>query len=384
MGESAVPSSAAPLNVLHVCAGNLFGGVERFLITLWEQRALCPEMRPQFAVCYEGELSRRLRALGADVENIGPARFARPWTLWATRRRVKRVIAKRSVDVTVSHGCWPHAVLQAATGVRAIFMHDTVRGMHWLERRAMAVPTHLALANSRFTAGQLPGGAFCGADVATVYLPSPRVTSSTAPSTRATLRSALDTCDGAVVIIMACRWEPYKGHLILLRALAQLKKPVPWNMWIAGGPQRPQEVAFQQSVLDEARRCGIDSRLRLLGQRSDVSSLLAAADIHCQPNLAPEPFGLTFVEALDAGLTVITTNHGGGAEILSPDFGLLTPPGDANALANALTRAIESKALRDDFASRGPARARELCDPARQLPALYDLLRRAHDVAHRC
>ena len=57
-----------------------------------------------------------------------------------------------------------------------------------------------------------------------------------------------------------------------------------------------------------------------------------AADIHCQPNTAPEPFGLVFVEALYAGLPVVTTALGGALEILTDACGVLVPAGDAPAL----------------------------------------------------
>jgi glycosyltransferase involved in cell wall biosynthesis len=49
--------------------------------------------------------------------------------------------------------------------------------------------------------------------------------------------------------------------------------------------------------------------------RSDVARLLAAADIHCQPNIGPEPFGITFIEALYAGLPLVTTSIGGAIEM---------------------------------------------------------------------
>src|SRR5262249_40040296 len=79
-----------------------------------------------------------------------------------------------------------------------------------------------------------------------------------------------------------------------------------------GGPQRPPEVEFQTDLEAAAARWGIAGRVRFLGQRSDVSRLMAAADVYCQPNTGPEPFGLVFVEALHAGLPVITSGFGGG------------------------------------------------------------------------
>jgi len=376
MSSIATKQSDAPLHVLHVCAGNLFGGVERMLLTLAEERHRCPAMIPHFAVSYEGEVSRRLRETGVDVSYIGPTRFIKPWTIWGTRARARRVCREKRIDVTIAHGCWAHAVLGTSARPRAIFLHDTLQGVHWLERRALRVPVPLVIANSQFTARKLPVAAFSEAKHVVVHCPSNPPQGDRSDEERSRLRRSLQTGDADVVIVMASRWEPYKGHELLVQALGRLQTSTPWTLWIAGGTQREHEKTFQNKVLDATRAVKIDDRIRLLGQRNDVPAVLAAADIHCQPNISPEPFGLTFVEALAAGLTVITTRCGGGEEILVPDFGILTAPGDADELASALKRCIESQQLRAAFAVSGPARAGSLCDPAQQLTLLCDALRR--------
>ena len=85
-----------------------------------------------------------------------------------------------------------------------------------------------------------------------------------------------------------------------------------------------------------ANRAGIADRVRFLGQRADVPRLMAAADVFCQPNIGPEPFGIVFVEALYAGLPVVTSGFGGAAEIVDQTCGVLTTPGDPEAVAAAL------------------------------------------------
>jgi glycosyltransferase involved in cell wall biosynthesis len=126
----------------------------------------------------------------------------------------------------------------------------------------------------------------------------------------------------------------------------------------------------------EARAAGIADRIRFLGQRSDVPHLLAAADIHCQPNTGPEPFGIAFVEALYAGLPVVSTRIGGAAEIVNETCGVLVPPADPAALASALGALIADPAARARLASAGPARAGQLCDPGTALARLEELLGR--------
>ena len=125
-----------------------------------------------------------------------------------------------------------------------------------------------------------------------------------------------------------------------------------------------------------ANRAGIADRVRFLGQRADVPRLMAAADVFCQPNIGPEPFGIVFVEALYAGLPVVTSGFGGATEIVDKTCGVLTTPGDAEALAAALRSLIQDPSRRQTLGAAGPGRARSLCDPARQLNAAAALCNR--------
>jgi glycosyltransferase involved in cell wall biosynthesis len=207
-----------------------------------------------------------------------------------------------------------------------------------------------------------------------VYLPvSPRP----ARATRLEVRQALETPPEAVVIVQACRLEWWKGHRLLLDALALLGDVPCWVCWIAGGAQRPHEQTYLEELRRRCQEAGLQERVRFLGARTDVPDLLAAADIHCQPNLGPEPFGIAFVEALSAGLPVVTTALGGALEIVDEACGVLVPSGDAAQLAETLRRLIEDPDRRRRLGDCGPARAQQMCAPARQIGALEAALRSA-------
>jgi glycosyltransferase involved in cell wall biosynthesis len=102
--------------------------------------------------------------------------------------------------------------------------------------------------------------------------------------------------------------------------------------------------------------------------------LPAAADLHCQANAAPEPFGIAYVEALAAGLPVVASRAGGAIEIVDESCGVLVSPGDVNALAAALERLIVDRPFRARLAAGAPARAQHLSDPATQMARLADAL----------
>ena len=168
--------------------------------------------------------------------------------------------------------------------------------------------------------------------------------------------------------------EPWKGHRLLLKALSLLASAPNWICWVAGGPQRPGEDRYFEILKEDAVRYRIEDRVRFAGWVDDVTKLLAAAQIHCQPNAAPEPFGISFVEAMGAGLPVVTTSWGGPLEIVTAESGMLVAPDDADSLATSLQKLITDAALRARLGAGGRMRARELCDPERQINRLAGAL----------
>lgn len=369
-----------PMRVLHLYSGNLYGGVEALLATLARWRSAAPGMDPEFALCFDGRIAGELRDAGVPVHDLGAVRFARPWTLLAARRRLGSLLAARRPDVVVSHACWSHAAfaptVRRAGVPLAFWMHDAVEGTHWLERRSAKMPPDLAIVNSQHTATTLPR---LFPDVVSEILyypvaPPQRPPGSDRATVRAEVRRELGSGPEDVVIVQASRLERWKGQALHLEALGHLRDRTGWVAWLAGGVQRPHEQVYLDELQARAQTLGIADRVRFLGQRSDVPRLLDAADIHCQPNAGPEPFGIAYVEALYAGLPAVSTRMGGAAEIITEDCGVLVPPGDVGALAAALGDLMADPDRRARLGSAAPGRARELCDPAAALGRLCQML----------
>jgi glycosyltransferase involved in cell wall biosynthesis len=194
------------------------------------------------------------------------------------------------------------------------------------------------------------------------------------PEDREQTRASLGINPEEVVILLAARMESWKGHRNLLRAAEKIRSSFPWRILIAGAPNSPAESAYFQSLQRDVASSAIANRVRFLGFRSDVPALIAASDIHCQPNETPEPFGIVFIEALQGGVPVVTYSMGGAQEILDANTAMVVEPGNIDGLAAALTKLIESRELRTRLGSAGPARAQALCDPARQMHRLADTL----------
>ena len=115
--------------------------------------------------------------------------------------------------------------------------------------------------------------------------------------------------------------------------------------------------------------------IKFLGERTDVPRLMAAADVYCQPNTAPEPFGIAFVEALAAGVPIVTTAFGRAIEIVDERCGILVDGPSPDLVAEALQRLIDSPALRASLGAAGPSRAFQVSDPRARLTEVHDLIR---------
>lgn len=356
------------MKVLHVSAGAVYGGVERVLSTLSACRGLCPQMMPHFAVCFEGRLAWELRDAGSPVHMLGEVRVSRPWTVLQARAALRRVVREERFEAVVCHLPWAYAVFGSV--VPSVFwMHGFATGRHWTERWARRTVPRAVIANSRATAAT---AALLFPDV------EARVCYNPVPVRSPGIRAGENACSTSTVILCASRMEPWKGHALLLEALALLDGP--WRCWIAGGAQRSSEEQYAGGLREKAVSLGIADRVEFLGQRDDLPQLFSRAGIFCQPNTGPEPFGLVFVEALAAGIPVVTTRLGAAPEIVDESCGILTPPGDGPALARALSRLLGDVGERLRLGAAGPARARLLCDPERQLHALYDILERSRNT----
>lgn len=357
------------MRVLHVHSGNLYGGVETFLTALVRHGHFTPDMEQRFALCFHGQLMEELTGLGAQTSILNPVRISRPWTVRRARRAIREIIREFRPAVVICHAPWAQAifgpVVRTAALPLAYWQHGTVDGKHWLERWASRTAPDLVLTNSYFTAETvklLYPHARCEVVRCPVNPPSPAD-----PDSRSRLRQTLDTDPDATVIVQVSRMEPWKGHRLNIEALGSLSDVPDWICWQVGGAQRPEEFRYLEEMQALARSLGVSDRVRFLGQRSDVRDLLDAADIFCQPNLGPEPFGIAFVEALYAGLPVVTTAMGGPLEIVDDSCGRLTGPGDVEELAAVLRDLIQSRKTRRKLGEAAPGRAFELCDPAGQM-----------------
>jgi glycosyltransferase involved in cell wall biosynthesis len=363
------------LDLLHISSGRLYGGIERMLVTMARAREAAPQLTHAYAVAAPGRLIEELRGAQADVELLGDVRLSRPPSVVAARRAFRTLLRERRPDAVICHAPWSYALfagVSRAERIRTIWwQHDAVTGVPVVERWARTVRADLVISNSRWTARSAPL-VQPRSRVEVVYCPV--APASAPPNARADLRGALGAAPGHVVLLAASRLDPMKGHPNLLRGLARLAGNPAWMLWIAGGVQRPSDARYLARLERLAGELGLASRVRFLGERRDVQSLMAAADVLVQANERPEAFGVVFAEAMLGGLPVITTDMGGAPEIVTDACGRLVTPKDEAGMAECLDELIGSPALRTRLAAAGRRHAAALCAPEVVLPRLHRVL----------
>lgn len=154
------------------------------------------------------------------------------------------------------------------------------------------------------------------------------------------IRRRLDVRNGDLFILTMSRLAPDKGLRYLLDAAALLlKHTFSFRIIIAGdGPAR--------KLLEEcSRQLRVTDHVTFLGFRTDISDLLAAADLVVLPSLR-EGLSITLLEAMAAGKSIVATNIGSHRELAAQaEMAYLVPPADAPALCEAILRVAHDRAL---------------------------------------
>ena len=167
----------------------------------------------------------------------------------------------------------------------------------------------------------------------------------------------------APIILCPANLIPVKGHKYLIEACATLReRGVELELWIAGQGKLRRELQEQVEAL------GLSDRVDFLGQLPHLELL----DLYSQGKIAivvlpsvdlgnglHEGIPVSLIEAMAYGIPVVSTVTGGIPELLEGDAGLLVPPKDPVALAEAIERLVKDPALRKRLGEAGRKRVED-------------------------
>ncbi|MCK4323005.1 MAG: glycosyltransferase family 4 protein, partial [Armatimonadetes bacterium] len=160
-------------------------------------------------------------------------------------------------------------------------------------------------------------------------------------------------------ILCVSNLEERKGQEYLLRAVALLREQE-FSLMLVGS-ERAREAAYAAKLRDVTKTLDLTDKVRFVGrlEGKDLAAAYRQADVFVFPSLM-EGYGLVLLEAMSFGLPVVTTRVGGIPEIVSDGVeGILVPPRDENALADAIAELLACPAKRREMGEKGMARARQ-------------------------
>ena len=159
--------------------------------------------------------------------------------------------------------------------------------------------------------------------------------------------------NGKLVVLVGNMHTEVKGHPTLIAAAAEVVREFPDTRFLLVG-----DGAARKDFEGQVAALGLQANVIFLGRRSDVPEILACCDVAVLPSMA-EGLPNAVLEYLAAGLPTIASNVGGNAEVIQNDAsGLLVPPGDAGALAQALLKVLRDPELARRLASAGQEHVR--------------------------
>ena len=169
--------------------------------------------------------------------------------------------------------------------------------------------------------------------------------------------------------------RPRKGVEYAVRAMPEILAAAPnTRLAIVGSQKLSGHVDRLKSV---AQQLGVAPQILWLGQCADVCEILQALDVYVQPSLE-EPLGLSILEAMAFGLPVVASRVGGIPEVVVPGHtGLLVPPADPGALADAIVAMVNDPVGRQQFGQAGRQRVHEEFSPDHLVPRIEAAFARA-------
>ncbi|WP_432430671.1 glycosyltransferase [Salinilacustrithrix flava] len=336
----------------------------------------------------EGGLQAELVSQGFDVQVL-------PGRSWLARARaLRREVRRLSPDVvhaTLLHSCLLARLSLVGTGVARVdslvnTSYDPVR------REVLGIPAwklQVFKMLDGITARHL-GGHFHAITetvraeaIDVLGIPSERVTvigrgrsgtllGSRTPERRHEVRSALGLAPDAAVVVAVGRQDAQKAHDLLIRAFDRVVRDHPDAHLLVAG--RPGDATDKLNAA--LRKSSSRAQVHLLGHRSDVPDLFAAADVFAFPSLY-EGLGCSLIEAMALATPIVGSDAPAIAEVLGHGrYGTVVPRHDEAALAEAISALLDDAPRREAMGERARQRFLERYELDQVVEATADLYRK--------
>jgi len=304
----------------------------------------------------DGEVARQIRALEIPVIDLG---MQHKWQVGAFTRlyRLLRREKPAILHTWMFHANLAGRIIGRLAGIPHLVTarrNVEIGGAHreWLTRWTAFLDERVIAVCELARQAEINNAGAAPEKVITIYNGvDPAEFDCDGEATRNRGRRQWNIPDEALLIGTVGRLHPQKGFADLLTALPDLCNTFPQVKLLLIG-----DGELRAALEAQATTLGIGERVIFAGLRTDVPALLCALDLFVLPSLW-EGLPNVILEAMASGLPVIATAVGGTPEVvIQEETGILTPPGDTTALADAIARLLSDPALRSRMGKQGRAR----------------------------
>ncbi len=308
--------------------------------------------RPIVVLLSTGPLAAEMRARGIRTYVFPSGRFRGPHRLLAVLWHLRRLIQRYQISLVQSGSGKSHlygGFAAALARIPAILLvQEYIAPSDQWARAAELVPTAAVIAYSQGSLGiytrsrRFPRQAVAYPGV------EPAMLSDTSEGALAALREELCIPTGVSVVTMVGRLQPGKGQHVFLEAAAMvLRQQSNAHFLVVGSALLSQDSDYPATLTAMVAHDGIARNVTFTGQRGDITRILAMTDVVVHASTEGESFGQVIVEGMAQCKAVVASAAGGPLEIIDDGRdGLLTPPGDAAALAEAILTLLDDPARR--------------------------------------
>jgi len=298
-------------------------------------------------VSHGGSRIRELARIGATHINL-PVHSKNPLVMWNNIRRLKALIHRYRVDIVHARSRAPAwSAWRACKNTPAKFLTTchapyNISGKAKRFYNSSMAKGERVIAISNYVAQYLHEN--YGLDERTIRL-IPRGTAMEKFHPTAVKAERLITLaqewripDGANIIMLPGRLTRWKGHHVLIDAMAALNRDDIFAIIIGSDQGRK---AYREELENDIQEKGLGGQIRIVDHCDDMPAAYMLATVVVFPSIEPEGFGRISVEAQAMGRPIIASDHGGAQEtIISGQTGWLTPVGDGIALGHAIEEAL--------------------------------------------
>jgi len=294
-----------------------------------------------------GARVHELTRIGAVHINM-PVHSKNPVIMWKNVRKLKTLIQRYNVDIVHARSRAPAwSAWRACKKTKARFMTTchapyNISGEAKKFYNSSIAHGERVIAISHFVAQYLHDN--YDLDERTIRL-IPRGTpmerfhpTAVTPERLITLSSDWRIPDGANIIMLPGRLTRWKGHHVLIDAMAKLNRKDLFAV-IIGSDQGRKEYSAELNEYIQSKQLG--NKIRIVDHCNDMPAAYMLATVVVCPSTDPEGFGRVPVEAQAMGRPIVASDHGGAQEtILRGQTGWLVEPGNADAMAKAIEEAL--------------------------------------------